>query len=179
MNERELKALCERAAWAVTGKNVTVRLVAPVIKQFDGETYNAPGGSYIINIKPDLTDENFLWVFTHELGHVQLGHISDTNPNWEPGSRKLSPAGELSIKVNPEIAARENGATDLGAKWLQYAEDNYHAYSGFTKLERQLRALCAYLKPDYLEHARNIGFRAGLKAAEFEMWKRTQERKGR
>lgn len=179
MNEYELKRLCERAAWTVTGKNVTIRLEHPITKQFDGEVYHSPGGGYVVNINPELSEEQFMWVFCHELGHVQLEHVSDISPDRKPSSMYLTPAGEMSLKVKPEIIACENAAQGWGDKWLHYAEENYHAYSGFTKVERQLRSLCGYVKPEYLEHARHIAWKAGLKAVEMEMWKRNQLMKGR
>ena len=188
MNEKELKILCENAALATTGKRVKVRLVAPITKQFDGEVYNSPSG-YVINIRPELSDENFIWTLCHEIGHVRMNHISDISPDKEPGSMMLTPAGEMSIKVKPEIVSHEKAAQSWGDKYLQYAEENYHLYSGLTKLERQLRALSGYLSPELQMRAGQIGTHSGLKALErvksmedeieLNAWKQEQIKKGR
>ena len=179
MNDKELKQLCENAAVATTGKRVVVKLVAPVTKNFDGETYHVPGGCYVIRIKPELSDANFIWVLCHELGHVKLNHNSDINPDHEPGSVIMSPLGEASRKVNPVTVERENDAQSWGDKYLQYAEENYQRYSGFTKLEQQLRALSGYLSPELQERVNKAAIKGADQATEFIRWQQEQMRKGR
>ena len=183
MNNTELKHLCERVGKATTGKNVTIRLKPPITKNFQGEVYYSPGEGFVVNVEPALSDENFIKVYLHELGHVALNHQSDTNPNLEPGSMQLTPIGELSRKLKPEMVERERSAEELGQKWLKYAEENYKRYSGFTKLERQLRALCGFVSPELMARVGRIGTYAGLKSVEQNLelnsWKQAQLKKGR
>jgi len=177
VNETELIRLCETTGRVLTGKKVTIRLKPPITKQFTGEVYTSPGG-YVVNIKPDISDENFLFVLTHELAHCKLNHPSDVDFTREPGSLQLTPLGELSRKLKPEMVERERSAEELGSSWLKYAEENYQHYSGFTKLEQKLRCLCGYISPELVKRAGFIGAYAGLKQVELEKWKREQLKKG-
>lgn len=177
MNTTELKHLCETAGRVLTGKNVTIRLKPPITKQFSGEVYYSPGEGFVINVDPALSDENFLYVLTHELGHVKMNHYSDVDPQLEPGHLQLTPIGELSRKVKPETIERERSAEELGSSWLKYAQEHSREYSGFTKLEQQLRCLCGYVSPSLLQRTGKVAWTAGLKQVEqteLEEWKKRQ-----
>ena len=177
MNENELRYLCQNAALAITGQRVKIRLEHPVTKNFDGEVYNSPDG-YVINIDPALSDENFIWVLCHELGHVKINHKSDIPYDRTPGSLKLTPASEIAQKVKPELVQKENEAQSWGDKYLKYANENCDHYSGFTKLERQIRALSGYLSPAIYDRMSKIAIKAGTQATEFIRWQQNQLKKG-
>jgi hypothetical protein len=175
MNKNELKALCETACKAVTGRRVTVRLEPPVTRQFEGEVYYK-GGGYTININPELSDEDFLYVLCHEMGHVKMNHVSDIPPDRKPRSMELTPAGELSLKLKPEILQRESDAQSWGTKLQHFAVENAHYYSGMTLLERQLRALGGYVLPVRKVHS---GLKSIQDRIELDAWKHAQLKKGR
>ena len=174
MDPRSLKQLCENAARSLAGFPVEVRLQRPVVIDYDGQCYNTPTGT-IIDIDPALSDANFFWVLTHEIGHAFHRHPNDIDPSLPPASRKLTPIEKIARDKEPRSVSRENQAERQAEIWRAYAERNYKNYSGWSDLAKKLRCLGGYVPPELASRVQKIGAQAGIKSAEVIAWQRRQE----
>lgn len=170
LTEGKLKALCENAGVALTGRKITVRLAQPVIRDFDGQ-FHSPN---VVDIKLSLPDEQFLYVLCHELAHAALKHTTNNYLGRGPGSLELTPAGMNAYKYSPVSRKREDACDEMAKRWLYFAEQNYRRFPGETILEQKLRALGAYVPPRLQAQAAKVGWREGELLAEVVLWKQEQ-----
>jgi hypothetical protein len=163
MENYELRVLFEKAAQALTGKVVTVRLRRPVISYFDGQAYIKDGRAFI-DINPWLSEDDQVYVLCHECGHIKTNTATgDIDPHLSPGSLRLSQLEAWQYKNHPASIKRESAAESWAQKWLAYADLHYREYPGWSLAERKLEALKRWI-PTELEAA--VKRAASLGAAE-------------
>lgn len=140
--------LYRQVAVVLTGRPVEIRLRRPVIKEFDGQAYIYQGWA-AIDINPWLDDDEMLYVFCHECGHIRDNLVSGINPYLPSGSLKLSPLAAWQRKNHPQVIGRERKAESWAQVWLHYAERHYRNFAGLSTAERKLNSLLHWRAGDF------------------------------
>lgn len=146
-NTRQFQELCEKALLGMTGKRVKVRLQRPVVKTYDGHLVNI-GGQLTVDIDPELNDDMFLFVITHEAGHVASNHAGRiTTKDYlfvPPGSTALTPAEERDRNQSPRVREHEDTAEARADDFRVWARSHEQEYPADSELKRKLLALANY-----------------------------------
>jgi len=123
--------MCE-VARHLTGKAVRVRITRP--DDAYGLAWCDELGRSTIDISPDLTDDQMIYVFLHELGHIR--HQKFTPVAEDVMARSSLPLAKASYQ------AREGQADRQAKDWLEYGK-RYRDRS-LPDLEGILTALLTY-----------------------------------
>jgi len=130
---RTLYDLLAATSTKLAGQPVTVRLQQPATKGMTGECHRSEGGRLIIDIKPDLSDETFLYVWAHETAHAKLHEFArSTVHKHKAGTLKPS-------EKTTNYLTHEDQADTLAKRWISYGQD--HADPNLGDLEGPLWAL--------------------------------------
>lgn len=129
----------KRAALALSGEVILVRIRQPVYQGVSGCAYKTPQGKAVIDLNPDLEGDRLLLVFLEEVAHVTLGHC-------QPGDWSDRPSGSLPLALASKVDSlpREDQAKRQALTWLEYARKNART----PDLEGQLQALAGWIRPD-------------------------------
>ena len=146
MKNTELQKLCESVGRRLTMRPIQVRFRQPAWQGAKGSACKR-GRTAVVDIKPGLSSQEFLWVLSHELGHVKTlwGSWTVRVPDYAPGSLRL-PA---SFRNSGAVKVSEDAASQLAREWLNYAERHSGKYKGSWLVSR-LKALEHYLEPELL-----------------------------
>lgn len=138
MKRSELKTLYDLMAATAShlaGKPVMVRLQKPATKGMDGECHADERGRVVIDIKPDLDNDRFIYVYCHEVSHARLHTFKPSTVN-KAGAGTLAP-----LPVTRSYQLHEDQADTQAAAWIAYAKANAKPYYD---LEQALWALLDY-----------------------------------
>ena len=159
---KELKVLCERVGRRLTMRPVQVRFQQPAWREAKGSACKR-GRTAVVDIKPGLSSEEFLFVLLHEFGHIKClwGSWTVKVPDYKPGSLRL-PAG---LKAAGAVSVSEDAANRLAKEWYAYSQRHSAKYEG-SWLKRNLLSLEHYMEPELLEimeRAVNSGVEKAMK----------------
>jgi len=118
----------------LTGKSVRVRLTRP--DDFDGLAWCDELGRSTIDVSPDLSDKNMMYVFLHELAHIR-------HHTYIPLTETVMRSTPEDI-TSPSYIRREDQADRQAKDWLEYGE-KYQDHD-LPYLEGILTALLTYYR---------------------------------
>jgi len=138
--------LFEALAPKLAGRPVLIRWQAPYLTNFVGYAMNQ-NGKAIIDIDPNLIDEETYRVFLHECAHIKFHFalLSGQNEAHKaPKSETLNYYGQVLHDQNPI----ETEADKQVEKWKEYGEENAWKFFYQGKgIDLCLKALCYYPFP--------------------------------
>ena len=130
---RTVYDLMAAAANKLAGKPVTLRLQAPATKGLLGEVHKAANGTMVIDLRPDLDNEQTLKVLLHETGHIRtMEFLPSRYYKQAPGSVTRTPLTKAQ-------KTHETRADLLARKWETWGKA--HARPDLPELEGILTAL--------------------------------------
>jgi len=116
----------------LTGKKVRVRMHKP--DDTDGLAWCDELGRSTIDIRPDLPDDLFLYVFMHELAHIR-------HHRYQAVTEKVMRSSALPVD-DASYQAREDQADRQAKTWIEYGKA--HRDCDLPELEGILTALLTY-----------------------------------
>jgi hypothetical protein len=159
-------SLFQKAAANLSGRRVLVRFRKPAFSVGRGQAYKTENGAAVIDIAPDLTERDTLYVFLHEVSHIR-----DDFPDFAPADYWRAAPGSVvlndGVQAALETMPREHEADDQARVWLGYSEKFYDRYQAPTTLERKLLALLEYPQQELIDRAQKTGHEAGLKLVSY------------
>jgi hypothetical protein len=144
----DTEELIRRVASHLSGVPVVVRFREPAVQGASGQVYQASGGVVVVDVNPNLNQNDRWKVFLHEIAHLHLKHYQLTSTSHQAGSGSVE--RKQADREGWNQSEPEQQAEHLAEQWNQYAmkRGNFHLNRNLSlsPVQAMLKALLEWTK---------------------------------